>query len=179
MDSYSRDCVMEINDDLIYDGYTRRGRKQMLKRMDIPVSTSHAIFTYFNSGSICSQLLRNYSGIDFLENVKPEDIEDISFIMLINRLRNVEEFKNLVFLVGYLDDMGKAPGDVLIIFRKLIQAYLREINLPEEEIFDLTDQIEGGNMNRLFEHFNGFDIQEVRRESREEGTEGKKEERCI
>ena len=63
--------------------------------------------------------------------------------------------------------MGKAPGDVLIVFKKLIQTYLREINLPEKEIFDLTDQIEGGNMNRLFEHFNGYDIQAVRKESRE------------
>ena len=46
---------------------------------------------------------------------------------------------------------------------------LREINLPEEEIRDAIDQIKGGNMNRLFEHFEGFDIQAARREARTEG----------
>ncbi len=65
---------------------------------------------------------------------------------------------------------------MLIVFRKLIESYLNEINLPEKEIHDLTDQIEGGKMNRLFEHFEGFDIQAVRKESREEGhKEGRKE----
>ncbi len=97
--------------------------------------------------------------------------DEISFIMLINRLRSALEFKNITFPEGYLDDIGKAPGDVLIIFRKLIESYLNEINLPENEIHDLTDQIEGGKMNRLFEHFEGFDIQAVRKESHEEGRE--------
>ena len=48
---------------------------------------------------------------------------------------------------------------------------LREINLPEEEIRDAIDQIKGGNMNRLFEHFEGFDIQAARREARAEGKD--------
>ena len=93
--------------------------------------------------------------------------DEISFIMLINRLRDASEFVRLSFPEGYLDDIGQAPGDVLIVFRKLIETYLREINLPEDEIYDLTDQIEGGNMNRLFENFHGYDIQATRRESRE------------
>lgn len=99
--------------------------------------------------------------------------------MLINRLRSALEFKNISFPEGYLDDIGKAPGDVLIIFRKLIESYLNEINLPENEIHDLTDQIEGGKMNRLFEHFEGFDIQAVRKESRMEGHEEGREELLI
>ena len=66
---------------------------------------------------------------------------------------------------------GKTTGDVLIVLAKLIESYLRNINLPDEEIYDLTDRIKEGDMNRLFEHFEGYDIQKVRKESRSEGQD--------
>ncbi len=91
--------------------------------------------------------------------------DEISFIMLINRLRNAEEFRNIKFPDGYIDDISnKAPGDVLITFSKLITTYLRKINLSEQEISDMSDQIRGGKMNELFEHFQTIDIQAMRKE---------------
>ncbi len=84
------------------------------------------------------------------ELISKED--ELSFIMLINRMRNIKQFQELNLPKEYLDKLRKAPGDVLIIFQKLIEVYLREIDVPEDEITDLTQQIKGGDMNRLFEN---------------------------
>lgn len=98
--------------------------------------------------------------------------DEISFIMLINKLRDTTQFEDIEFPEGYLDHIGRAPEDVLLVFSRVIETYLREINLSEEEIHDLTDQIKrGGNMNRLFENFHGYDIQATRRESEAIGRE--------
>ena len=94
--------------------------------------------------------------------------DEISFIMLINRLRSAPEFRDIEFPDGYLDDISKAPGDVLMIFSRLIGAYLARINVPDEEIAGLTDQIKGGKMNMLFEHFEEYDVQATRKEARAE-----------
>ncbi len=98
--------------------------------------------------------------------------DEISLIMLINKLRKFSDFSSLQFPDNYLEDIaGKTTGDVLIVLSKLIENYLRNINLPDDEIYELTDKIKEGDMNRLFEHFEGYDIQKVRRESREEGSD--------
>ena len=48
----------------------------------------------FENPTLCSQLLRDFSGIEILKNVRPEDIEDLtlidrndglSLVMLLNR----------------------------------------------------------------------------------------------
>ena len=98
--------------------------------------------------------------------------DEISLIMLINKLRKITDFSSLQFPDNYLEGIAeKTTGDVLIVLAKLIESYLRNINLPDDEIYDLTDRIKEGNMSRLFEHFEGYDIQKVRRESRIEGRE--------
>ena len=94
--------------------------------------------------------------------------DEISFIMLINRLRSSPEFKDISFPEGYLEDIGNAPGDVLIIISRLIEAYMRRINVPDAEINEFTNQIKGGTMNCLFEHFEEYDVQATRKEAREE-----------
>ena len=103
--------------------------------------------------------------------------DEISLIMLINKLRRFSDFRNLHLPNDYFEDIAeKTTGDVLIVLAKLIESYLRNINLPDDEIYDLTDRIKEGDMNRLFEHFEGYDIQKVRKESRSEGREEGREE---
>ncbi len=111
-----------------------------------------------------------------LQDCKDSDLisrkDEISLIMLINKFRNFSDFNNLQFPDNYLEDIaGKTTGDVLIVLAKLIESYLRNINLPDDEIYELTDKIKEGDMNRLFEHFEGYDIQKVRSDSRTEGRE--------
>ncbi len=96
--------------------------------------------------------------------------DGISLIMLINKLRDITEFKNLNFPDSYFDDMAEwMAGDVLIVLSKLIESYLREINLPDKDIYDFTDQIKEGRMARFYENFHKFDIQEHARVNRAEG----------
>ncbi len=98
--------------------------------------------------------------------------DEISLIMLINKLRKMTDFSSLQFPDNYLEDIAaRTTGDVLLVLAKLIENYLRNINLPDDEIYELTDKIKEGDMNRLFEHFEGYDIQKVRRESRAEGSD--------
>lgn len=66
--------------------------------------------------------------------------------MLINRLRAATEFKDLNFPEGYLDDISRAPGDVLDVIGRIMSVYLREINLPEDEIRDAINQIKGDQL---------------------------------
>ncbi len=98
--------------------------------------------------------------------------DEISLIMLINKLRSFSDFSSQNFPEGYLEDISKkTSGDVLLVIAKLVESYLRNLNLPDEEIYSLTDRIKEGDMNRLFEHFEGYDIQKVRKDSREEGKD--------
>ena len=99
--------------------------------------------------------------------------DEISLVMLINRLRNSREIRDIHFPDGYLQEISsRAPSDVLRTLSLVIATYLRELNVSESEINDLTDQIKERKMGRLFEHFEGYDIQEMRRKIVVAGIEG-------
>ena len=109
-----------------------------------------------------------------LQKQGDEDLRDkrdyISLIMLFNKIRSSADFRRLNISDEYcrriLED---APGDVRMVLIRLIQVYLRALNLPESEIHDITDPIKEGDMNCLFENIEKFDIQEERRIGRESG----------
>ncbi len=98
--------------------------------------------------------------------------------MLINRLRNVEEFKQLKFPQDYLETIdSRMPEDVRDIFVRIFESMLRNINVPEDRINDFTDQIKEARMGRFMEHFNeeGYDWQATRNQALAEGEETGKE----
>lgn len=106
-----------------------------------------------------------------------EKKDAISVIMLINRLRNMKEFHELQFPDGYFEDLSeKTPQDALEVLAKVMAVLLRELNVPEEEVMDFTDQIKERRMGRLFEGFQGYDWQATRRESLAEGRKKGREE---
>ena len=51
----------------------------------------------------------------------------------------------------------------------VFSAFLHTINVPAEEINDLTDHITRRQFNMMFDSFEAYDVQETRRISREEG----------
>ena len=51
----------------------------------------------------------------------------------------------------------------------VFSAFLHTINVPAEEINDLTDHITRRQFHMMFDSFEAYDIQETRRISREEG----------
>ncbi|MBE5854565.1 MAG: hypothetical protein E7297_04285 [Lachnospiraceae bacterium] len=99
-----------------------------------------------------------------------EKQDEISFIMLINRLRNAEEFKQLDLPSGYLDSISqKSPEDVLRVIEKVVAAYLRQYRVSEEEIQRLTDSVRRRKMGQLFENFKGYDLPAEREKAKTEG----------
>lgn len=91
--------------------------------------------------------------------------DEISLIMLINRLKSADEFRKLNISESYLEEVSnRAPEDVLNVLTKVISVMLRSINVPEDDLGRITDSIKERKMGRLFEDFEPFDYQAWRAE---------------
>ena len=94
--------------------------------------------------------------------------DGLSLVMLLNRIRNAEEFKELNLPKDYLDKLiSESPTDVLSVIAKVIAVVLRKQNIPEEAINSLVDQLKERKGMALFDNYVGFDVQEEWRKSRE------------
>lgn len=92
----------------------------------------------------------------------------LSLVMLINSIKSAEEFKTLQLPEGYLDSLFEnSPGNVLRVISRVIAVVLRKQNVPENEIRNLVDQIERKKHMALFDDWEGFDVQEERRNGEE------------
>ena len=99
-----------------------------------------------------------------------EKQDELSLVMLINKLQDASEFKDLELPEDYLKDLSEnTPDEVLEIISKVITVMLRKLNLEENEILDFTDQMRERKMGELFENFRGYDVPAVRRESEAKG----------
>ena len=61
------------------------------------------------------------------------------------------------------------PPHILKLMGSVFSAFLHTINVPAEEINDLTDHITRKQFHMMFDSFEAYDVQETRRVSREEG----------
>ena len=107
-----------------------------------------------------------------------EKKDELSLIMLINKLRNAEDFKALKEIPAeYFEELSeKTPQYLLELIGKIIAVFLYRLNVPRREVEQFTDQIKGGEFQMLFDSFEAYDVQETRRVSRAEGkAEGKAE----
>ena len=111
--------------------------------------------------------LREYSSDRLIENQ-----DEISLIMLLNKLQEAADLKGLSGL-GKIGDKvwEKTPEYLLDIIAQITTALLYRINLPEKEVNEVIGQIKEKKMPVLFEHFEGYDIQATRKEARAEGRE--------
>lgn len=74
--------------------------------------------------------------------------------MVINRLQNSSEFRELNLPEDYLKDLSENSTDELLdIIAKVTATMLRHLDLPENDISDFTDQVKERNMAELFENF--------------------------
>ena len=96
--------------------------------------------------------------------------DELSLLMLVNRLKSSDEFRRTDLPEGYLNHIAeKAPKDVLDVISRVITVLLRRIEVPEEEIYKITDRIRERKMGELFADFETYSVAETRRVSREEG----------
>lgn len=100
---------------------------------------------------------------------------EFSLIMFINKLKNSEDIKKLKELPKeYLENLQEnSTQQLLELIAMVVAVFMRKVNVPQDEIADFTDQILERRILMLFDSFEAYDVQEIRRTSREEGrTEG-------
>lgn len=97
-----------------------------------------------------------------------EKKDAMSFVMLLNRIKSAEEFKNLNLPDGYFDNLQEnSPDEVLAVIAKVIAVMLRKQNVPENDINNMVDQIKRREHMALFDGWQGFDVQEERKNGEE------------
>ncbi len=110
--------------------------------------------------------LRDYSNAELMEKK-----DELSILMMIDRLKNAADYAKLkdeadeVFLKEVTED---SPEYLLKLMAQVIEVFLVKMNVPREEVELFTDQIKERKVGELFKHFEGWDIQAVRREAEKE-----------
>ena len=110
--------------------------------------------------------LNKYSKQDLIEKN-----DELSLIFLINQLQNSSEFHALKDIPKeYTEHLTENTPDYLLkIIGKVIAVLLHKLNIPDEEVYEVTDQITRRKFSMMFDNFQAYDVQETRRVSREEG----------
>ena len=110
--------------------------------------------------------LNKYSKQDLIEKN-----DELSLIFLINQLQNSSEFHALQDIPKeYTEHLTENTPDYLLkIIGKVIAVLLHKLNIPDEEVYEVTDQITRRKFSMMFDNFQAYDVQETRRVSREEG----------
>ena len=99
-----------------------------------------------------------------------EKKDELSFLMLINRLQSMEEFKELQLPEDYLKNLSEnSTEEVLGVIMKVITVMLRHLKLSEEELEEFAGRVKEWKMGELFENFKDFDLPAARKIAREEG----------
>lgn len=104
--------------------------------------------------------------------------DELSLIMLINKLKTSADFENLKEIPAeYFENLAdNTPEYLLKLIGKIISVFLYRLNVPRREVENFTDQIERREFTMLFDSFEAYDVQETRRISKAEGkAEGKAE----
>ena len=97
-----------------------------------------------------------------------EKQDELSLIMLINKLKSSEEFKTLKDIPSeYFENLEQnTPEYLLKLIGKIVAVFLYRLNVPRKEVEHFTDQIARREFDMLFDSFEAYDVQEIRRNSK-------------
>ena len=114
------------------------------------VFLSDAFGDYIPSFNYLVVPLNKYSKQDLIEKN-----DELSLIFLINQLQSSSEFHDLKDIpkeyTEHLTD--NTPDYLLKIIGKVIAVLLHKLNLPDEEVYDITDQITRRKFSMMFDNF--------------------------
>ena len=113
--------------------------------------------------------LKNYSNAELIKRR-----DELSLIMLIDKLRNIEEFNQLNLELDndfFKEVIQHSPEYLLNIVAHIIEILLSKLNVPDDEAVGFVDQVKERKMGELLSNFKGYDVQETRRIEREKTTE--------
>lgn len=94
-----------------------------------------------------------------------EKRDEISLVMLINKLQTTEDIENFRRLPGREIEaiLQNTPEHLVDIIAKVLQAFLLKMNVPVPETEKLTDKVREKKMGELFADMEKMDIQAERR----------------
>lgn len=150
---------------IFYDGIENWTAVTQLKDR---IFLSNVLTEYIPDFNCILVQLQNFSNTELMKRK-----DELSIIMLIDKLRNVEEFTQLSDAVDdeYLKNaVTDSPKYLLDIMSQIIEVFLSKLNIPYEEAADYAGQVKEKRMGELFQHFQGYDVQATRREEREKTT---------
>ena len=99
----------------------------------------------------------------------------MSFLLIFHSLTSFRVPLNFMHLKDipkeYTEHLDRryTPDYLLKIIGKVIAVLLHKLNVPDEEVYEVTDQITRRKFSMMFDNFQAYDVQETRRISREEG----------
>lgn len=120
--------------------------------------------------------LKDYSNEELMKKR-----DELSVIMMVDRLRNAEDFEKLRQEVDadyFTEIAAESPEYLLKLMQEIMEVFLEKLNVPLGEVSEFTEQIKERKMGELFAHFEGWDVQALRREKEEaerETQEAKRE----
>lgn len=100
-----------------------------------------------------------------------EKKDELSILMMIDKLKNIADYKELNREVSdtFLKEVTReSPEYLLKLIVQIIGMFLSKLNVPQDEVDIFTDQVKEQKMGELFKHFEGWDVQAIRKEVREE-----------
>ena len=103
--------------------------------------------------------LREFDNNDLITNQ-----DEMSLIMLINKIQGAEDFHNFrKSALNYLKEIySNASADIQRLILDVIWGLLMKINVPEDKASEVLSNVkEGDDMGVLFESFKTFDYQEA------------------
>ena len=126
----------------------------------------HEAFEPFTPQFLYKLVQINAYSVDQLVRKKDE----LSLLMLINRLQSTKAFRELNLPEEYLKNLSEHSTDELLdIIAKVTASMLRHLNLPEDEVYEFTGQVKERKMAELFENFKDIDLPAARKKAREQG----------
>ena len=99
--------------------------------------------------------LKNYSNQDLIDKQ-----DELSLIMLINKLKSSGEFRNLKDIPSeYFEHLEQnTPEYLLKLISKIVAVFLYRLNVPRKEVEQFTDQIARREFDMLFDSFEAYDV---------------------
>lgn len=123
----------------------------------------------FENANLCSQFLKEYSGMEIFKEVEPKDIEDMTerFLPMFSEERQSDVVKKVK-----LRDKGELYVVALIEHKSSVDYnVVMQMFHYMSYIWEEYERSMEGNMARFFENFEKFDIQEHARVNREKGED--------
>ncbi|HBA69723.1 MAG TPA: hypothetical protein DCZ40_10275 [Lachnospiraceae bacterium] len=109
--------------------------------------------------------LRDYSNEELMG--KPDEI---SFVMMINKLQTAEDIRNFRHLPRERIEaiLKDTPGYLMDTIADILKAFLLKMNVPIPEVENLTDKVREKKMDELFADMEKMDIQAERQNTANE-----------